>query len=335
MPRAVLFFGSRYFCVKEQGDMFRAWNKCQAYMMLEHEPLYFVFIGIVSGAMMSNGYREAESMLGDIRAQVQDEVNEVIRRATQDMESRIPNKAPDFSKSGSGKVDKLLLEALTKEIEVQVVPLVEDILAKTERLVSSKMAQVEKELFPADSKLRIIEERFAQLSELLLKAAQPASPCNPYVEIEEAARLGDWDTAWRRAVQVRNGIDFVVHLISPKSSMEDFLTSHPVLEALVALQICINACKEMLESPADKAISTKLELVSELVLNITNPGRVNVTHQFGQLKELLLLLAARLGPAGNKVREILKIVVATERLLTPAVSLESTPARYSPALMYP
>lgn len=293
---------------------------------------------------MSVASREAESILNELRDRVQGEVKQVIERAVHDLEAAIPNKVASESKTASSlKVDKVLMEALTKEIEDQVVPMVDDIMSRVERSISAKMALIERDVAvradlesSLEEKLRLLEDKLNQLSGVITSAAPQTMSRNPYVDIEEAVKAGNWDTAWRRAVQVYNGVDFAVHLIHPESTMEDFFSLNPIQDPLLSLQVCINTCQELLQS--EKELDAKIDLVSELVLNLTNPGGMNLAHQFIQFKDLLMqLLSGKTNP--SRFKEILKIVAATERLLTPAGSVESTPARQypppSPSPMYP
>lgn len=292
---------------------------------------------------MSVASREAELILHELRDRVEEEVKQVIQRAVHDLEAAIPNKVASESKTASSlKVDKVLMEALTKEIEDQVVPMVDDIMSRAERSISAKMALIERDVAvradlesSLEAKLRLLEDKLHQLSGVLTSAAPQAISRNPYVDIEEAVKAGNWDTAWRRAVQVYNGVDFAVHLIHPECTMEDFFSLNPIQDPLLSLQVCINTCQELLQS--EKELDAKIDLVSELVLNLTNPGRMSLAHQFIQLKDLLRQLSGKTNP--SRFKEILKIVAATERLLTPAESVESTPARHypppSPSPMYP
>lgn len=284
--------------------------------------------------------REAVNIVSELSDRLEVEVKEAIRAAAADIGSAFPSRISD-SKSSASKVDKILLEALTREIENQVVPMVDALLSKLDKSIASRIDILQKEISgrsdqaSIEARLRVLEEKLSHLSSPQL----PVNQSNPYVEIEEAARSGQWDSAWRRAVQLYNGVDFAVHLIAQKNSVEDFFSSFPVMDPLLALQVCINASQEMLQS--DKAMEFKLDLVGELVLNLTNSGRVNLGHQFAQLKDLLTQLSAR-NHFNGKCMEVLKIVAATEKIVTAtpsATSHESTPARFfhpqSPAPLYP
>lgn len=294
---------------------------------------------------MSVASREAETILHELRDRVEEEVKQVILRAVRNLEAAIPNKVASVSKTASSlKMEKVLMEALTKEIEDQVVPMVDDIMSRADRSISAKMALIEKDVAVRadlessfDAKLRLLEDKLDQLAGVINTAAPQPMTRNPYVDIEEAVKAGNWDTAWRRAIQVYNGVDFAVHLIHPEFTMEDFFSLNPIQDPLLSLQVCINTCQELMQS--EKELEAKIDLVSELVLNLTNPGRVNLAHQFVQLKDLLRQVSVKSNPTSNRIKEILKIVAATERLLTPAASVESTPARHypppSPSPMYP
>lgn len=283
--------------------------------------------------------RETVNIVSELSDRLEVEVKEAIRAATADIGSAFPSKISD-SKSSSSKVDKILLESLTREIEGQVVPMVDALLSKLDKSIASRIDILQKEISgrsdqaSIEARLRVLEEKLSHLSSPQL----PVNQSNPYVDIEEAARSGQWDSAWRRAVQLYNGVDFAVHLIAQKNSVEDFFNSFPIMDPLLALQVCINASQEMLQS--DKAMEFKLDLVGELVLNLTNSGRVNLGHQFAQLKDLLTQLSAR-NHFNGKCMEVLKIVAATEKIVTatPSASHESTPARFfhpqSPAPLYP
>lgn len=243
------------------------------------------------------------------------------------------------------RVDKVFLDAVSREMESVVIPMADDLAVRTDRLVADKLSQLTVNLAAARSReARDIEDRMRVLeAKLATLESIPASPApiqatssNPYADIEHLAKGRNWDAAWRRAVEVYNGIDFMVHLMAGASA-EDFFSENPVLDPLLSLQICINACQEM--SQSDKSVSEKLDIVSELILGLTNPSRINLSHQFLRLKQLVDGLVAT--SQSSRVREIQKIILATERLLTPPISVAGTPAppvRYpavSPSPMYP
>jgi hypothetical protein len=222
-------------------------------------------------------------------------------------------------------------DAFSRDIESAVIPCCEGLVQRFERLIADKMHLLHAEStkmveasVDISAKLRTLRSTVDQL-ERSAQLAQLSSPhviedVNPYVDIERKVEAKDWDAAWRRAVEVYNGVDFMLHLMGNKSP-EDFFASNPITDPLLALQVCINASKEIVQS--QKSFGLKLDIISELVLGLTNPNRLNLSHLFVQLRDVLQQLATT--TQTPRVREIQKIVVATERLITPPVSMESTP----------
>ena len=287
---------------------------------------------------MSSSDFETERLLASLRDRIEIEVKASLVDA---VKTALPQK-PQEAKVTSLKVDKLLYDLISREIEATLIPLAEALSQKVERLVAERMARLESELKRpngneiVDDKMRVLESKLGSLEAALASSRSMAQsvPSNPYAEIERHALNEDWEHAWRLAVDVYNGVDFMVHLMG-QTAPEEFFAKNPIFDPMLVLQICINACKEMLAS--DKAVALKLEVVSELILSVTNPDRVNLGHQFALLRELAQQLTTKL--QSPRMREIFKIIIATERLLTPPVSIESTPmptaARFSSPRIYP
>ena len=291
---------------------------------------------------MTASINEAEAVLAEFRERLDNQIRISIESSIRELESA-PHPNPQV-KQMKVNVEKVLLDSLSREIESSVVRFVEEVVGKAEKAVNDQTTAVESEIarsrardsLALSDKLEALESKLASLSSSVTAAVESrttatarqqsqqsseASPANPYAGIEHLAKIGQWEDAFRRAVQVFNGVDFMVHLMAP-ANPEEFFAIHPITDPLLALQVCINAGQELTQS--DKSVGLKLEMMSELVLNLVNPARVNLAHQFGQLKDLINQLAVRI--QSPRLREIQKIVVATERLMTPAVSVQNTPA---------
>ena len=274
---------------------------------------------------------DADLLLTSLRERIRGEIDSVLANNMKNLGSQKIQE----SKSLMPKVEKLIYETTLREIESSLVVIADELAQKTDRTVSERVRKLESEMSSAQvneallDKLQILESKLSMLEVAVMnRPSIQEAPANPYVEIEHRARGDDWDGAWRLAVEVYNGVDFMVHLMGT-SSPEDFFSKNPVIDPLLALQISINSCKEIMES--DKSVPAKLEIISELVLSLTNPQRIDLAHPFAQLKDLIQHVSHKL--QSPRAREIQKIIVATERLLTPPVSIQSTPmptgARFS------
>lgn len=267
---------------------------------------------------------EADLLLSSLRERIQGELEAIVSAAMRNINTQ---KLPD-SKASPAKFEKWLHDLILREVESSLVPMADDLAKKVDNTLTEKVNKLEAEISRTArsdgntlEKLRLLESKLASLQGALSsRQIHQESPQNPYVEIERSGLSGDWDGAWRLAVEVYNGVDFMVHLMG-SSTPEDFFSSNPIVDPLLALQISINSCKEILES--DKSVAIKLEIVSELILSLTNPQKLNLAHPFAQLKELIHHVSTKI--QSTRVREIQKIIVATERLLTPPVSIVSTP----------
>jgi hypothetical protein len=243
-------------------------------------------------------------------------------------------------KSAQLKVDKVLYGTITRDLEASLIPAADSLMQRIERIMSEKIATLESQGSPSylKEKIESLKARLEQLENAVSTTSastnQIASHVNPYVEIEQRVAASDWISAWRKAVEVYNGIDFMIHLMG-SSTPEEFFSANPIDEPLLVLQICINTGKEILQS--DRSIGVKIEIINELILSLNNPGRLNLSHQFAQLREVIQQVTLK--AQSPRLREVQKIILATERLMTPPVSIESTPmpSRYatiSPAPMY-
>jgi hypothetical protein len=266
---------------------------------------------------------EADLLFCSLRERIYSKIEDVL---TYNIKNLASHKIQE-NKSLQPRVEKLIYEVALREIESSLTLVADDLAQKIDAGVSERVRKLESELssVPANDvlleKLEILESKLSKLETCAFnRPSVQEPPSNPYVEIEHRARGEDWEGAWRLAVEVYNGVDFMVHLMGSPSP-EDFFSANPVIDPLLALQICINSCREIMES--EKSVSVKLEIISELVLGLTNPQRINLAHPFAQLRDLICQVSNKL--QSPRVREIQKIIVATERLLTPPVSIQGTP----------
>jgi hypothetical protein len=276
-----------------------------------------------------------ESMMTEIRRAVNESLTELVNGKSHEL------------KTMGLKADKVLFDSFSREIESSVSIAADELTQRLERVLSAKLDAIRGATSRAsghnaavNEKLRILQAKITQLESAassMDSGSRSSAAANPYAEIEQRAAALDWDGAWHRAVEVYNGVDFMLHLMG-SSTPEEFFSANPVHDPLLALQITINAARELLQS--DKSLGVKLEIISELILGLTNPNRMSLSHQFAQLRDLTHQLSTKI--QSSRLKEIQKIILATERLITPPVSIESTPLppvhRYSagsPAPMYP
>ena len=285
-----------------------------------------------------------DKLITDLRSSMVDEIRRMVNDSLKDV---LAGKSHEL-KAMSVKTDKVLFDTFSREVETTVGSAADELTQRLERVLSTKIEALRSAASRANNhaavvseKLRVLQSKISQLESIasatdsLPRGVAPSS--NPYADIEERAGAQDWDGAWRRAVEVYNGVDFMLHLMG-SSTPEEFFAVNPIPDPLLALQICINAAREVLQS--DKSVGVKLEIISELILSLTNPSRLNLSHQFAQLRDLIQQVSTKI--QSSRLREIQKIILATERLITPPVSIESTPLppvhRYStgsPPPMYP
>ena len=283
------------------------------------------------------GHKEADLLLSNYRSQIRSAVQESLKRSLQVADAH-PDRSSTYS---SVQMDKDLLDILSSEIKATLFPSVEKLLAAVDNSVNSRLAAMESkltriaesrrrdeaELF---SRLRQLETKLQELRNVEVSASLPSSHSvsrNPYADIEACANTNDWIRAFIVSISVANGTDFLTHLLRERfPSAEDFFLQTPIPDALLAIQVCINLARELLVS--DKYCAYKLEMINELVLNLVSPIPSGVSEKFSQLRDALNQLLTLIPPGipvSSRVREILKIVAATDRLITPQSSAVSTP----------
>ena len=289
------------------------------------------------------GHKEADLLLANYRSQIRSVVQDTIQEALEDL-NRPQDRASSYSNS---HVDKDLLDVITSEIKASLVPSVEKLVVALDQSVSARLSSLEsKVLKTVETRKRDESELLSRLNTLEAKLRelgtienQPHLPVtntvsrNPFADIEVCANTEDWPRAFAIAVSVANGTDFLTHLLRERyPSAEDFFMQNPIPDTLLALQVSINLARELLVS--DKYCSYKLEMINELILNLVSPTPAGVSEKFNQLRDALTQLQ-NMVPAGNlvstRVREILKIVAATDRLITPQSSAMSTPPQSAAA----
>ena len=283
------------------------------------------------------GHKEADLILSNYRTQIRSIVQETVQEIVRNSES-VQERPASYSNSN---VEKDLLDVITSEIKASLVPSVEKLLVAMDQSVSSRIAGLEsrvqrvmearrREDAELVSRLHRLEARLKDLRSIEVSTFVPASAPvsrNPFVDIENCANSQDWMRAFAIAVSVANGADFLTHLLIERyPSAEDFFMQNPIPDALLALQVGINLARELLSS--DKYCAYKLEIINELILNLVSPTPPGVTEKFNQLRDALtqlLNIVPAANPISARVREILKIVAATDRLITPQSSAISTP----------
>ena len=283
------------------------------------------------------GHKEADLLLANYRSQIRSVVQDTVQRALQNHQNT-QERTTSFS---SSHVDKDLLDVITSEIKASLVPSVEKLLVAMDQSVSARLSSLEAKVIRAidarrreeselQSRLNNLEAKLKELRTIECQASMPAAiplSRNPYADIESCANSQDWPRAFSIAVSVANGTDFLTHLLRERyPCAEDFFMEHPIPDTLLALQVSINLARELLVS--DKYCDYKLEMINELILNLVSPTPAGVSEKFAQLRDALVQLQGMI-PSGNmvsnRVREILKIVAATDRLITPQSSAMSTP----------
>lgn len=281
---------------------------------------------------------DAHETLFDFRDELKQEIEHLIGSSMKDI---LQSRGLEL-RSLPLKTERVVYDVLAREIEGSLIPAVDTLVQKLDHRLLENISQsgFDKSHSALVEKLRVLKGRLEQLeSAANTVSAAPIHSVvsNPYADIEQRVSVGDWAGAWRRAVDVFNGVDFMIHLMG-SSTPEEFFATNIIEDPLLSLQICINTAKEVIQS--DRSHGIKLEIISELILSLTNPGRLNIAHQFALLKDLMHQVGTKL--QSSRVREIQKIILATERLMTPPISIESTPmptmhrfAPISPAPMYP
>jgi len=283
------------------------------------------------------GHKEADLILSNYRTQIRSIVQDTIQDALRDA-GEAQDRTAGYS---SAHVNKDLSDVITSEIKASLVPAVEKLMITLDQSISARMSSLESRIVRAmelrkneeselASRLLHLEAKLKELRTIDVQASLPAPvplSRNPYVDIESCANTQDWSRAFAIAVSVANGTDFLTHLLRERyPSAEDFFMQNPIPDSLLALQVSINLARELLVS--DKYCAYKLEMINELILNLVSPTPAGVSEKFNQLRDALTQLL-NIVPPGNpvsvRVREILKIVAATDRLITPQSSGLSTP----------
>ena len=283
------------------------------------------------------GHKEADLLLTNYRTQIRSVVQESVKRSLQSTGAH-QDRSSNYS---SAQIDKDLLDILSSEIKATLVPSVEKLLVALDNSVNARVAAMEAHLMriaeakrrdEADllGRLRHLETKLQELRNVEVANSLPVIQSvsrNPYADIEACANTQDWIRAFNISISVANGTDFLTHLLRERYPLaEDFFLQIPIPDSLLALQVCINLARELLVS--DKYCAYKLEMINELVLNLVSPIPPGVSAKFSQLRDALtqlLNIVPSGSPLSGRVREILKIVAATDRLITPQSSAMSTP----------
>ena len=282
---------------------------------------------------------DADDILVAYRERLDDMVKRAVQASVDCIESNIPKK---FNiKAGDSNVEKVLFDVVSKEIQATVLPLVENLIRVVDKVVDAKIREMERvRMVTSDRlsrKLSMVEEKLRQLTDLQNQAMNSVAVAssNPFVDIEGMVVNGKWEDAFGIAVSVPKGIDFILHLIG-EINVEEFFATNPVSDPQLALEVCSSLSKDLLQPDVSNP-SVKIEMINELILNLSNVDRANIGPQFSQLRDLMQQLVGRVPPPfANRLKEILKIVVATERLVTPPASSMATPmpSRYLSSPQY-
>lgn len=286
------------------------------------------------------GHKEADLLLSNYRTQIRSIVQDSVQNSLRGLDAQQRDSRTSFS---AASVDKDLLDIITSEIKSSIVPSVEKLVVSMDSAIASRLSSFESKLQRAVesrrrdeaellSRIQRLEGKLSELRNIELPSfSQTQIPVsrNPYADIEASANIQDWTRAFSISVSVANGTDFLTHLLRERyPSAEDFFLQNPVPDALLALQVAVNLARELLLS--DKYCDYKLEMINELVLNLVNPSPNGVSEKFAQLKDALSQLLNIIPPSTSlciRVKEILKIVAATDRLISPQSSAVSTPPR--------
>jgi len=234
-----------------------------------------------------------------------------------------------------------MLEIISNEIKSSLVPSVQKLVStlthqiesrivKLESNVQSQMESMRREDTSLEAKIAQFESKLGELKSVQVQpGVTTANPSrNPYADIEQCAISQDWTRAFGIAVSVMNGTDFLTHLLRERyPSVEEFFNDYPIQDPHLALQVCINLSRELITS--DKYIAYKLEMINEIILGVS--ADINLGAKFTELKDILSQLVAIVPPStvANRLREVMKIVMATDRLMTPrSRSVASTPPSF-------
>ncbi len=295
-------------------------------------------------------FEESEESLTRFKRDMHSVIENCLNTSFAAMEQSLRKKVSQASVDSN--LEKILMDVVASELERSTIPQIEQIMKTIQISMESRLRDVDERLSASqrgrnanlslvESKLNDLESKLEKLSRLqsspvpihTIPAPTVAAAQNPYQGIEQMVNVGDWEAAFKRAVSVYNGMDFICHVLSNDKavSAEDLFSKTPITDPMLALQMCVNLAQELVQS--DKLAAFKLDIINELVLSITNIHGFNLTHHFSQLKTLLIQvqnLAGQASPLSSRVKEITKILVATERLLTPISSIANspTPKRY-------
>jgi hypothetical protein len=284
---------------------------------------------------------QTEALLNNLRLDIAGMIEKSLNTATKTSDNSVNRKTGQTNLDAH--LDKLVLDIISAELESTTIPAIEAVVRSMESRMSSTVSAVAAKIAASNatsvsdisSKLRDLESKIDSISRTRISTPQslpivaPAHAGNPYSAIEKLVQTGEWEHAFKRAVSVYNGMDFICHLFQQDKafSVEDFVSRNPVRDSLLALQICVNLAQELVQS--DKLVSLKLEMINEIILGVTNTSGLNLSHHFSQLKTLLGQVQNLAGPNSPiyvKIKEVLKISNATERLLTPSPSVANSPA---------
>lgn len=247
-------------------------------------------------------------------ASYRDNLDQILRKCVAVSLDAVETSIPKSLNCKPGKlnIEKVLLELLTREMEASVLPLVDNLLAVTDRVVSDIKRDNER----LSEKLSLVEAKIAQLSSLG-QPRQSVVPRNPFADIELLVAECRWPEAFGVASSVPRGIDFLLHAARIESA-EDFFAANPIEDGRLALEICIAICKDLLSGDS---IGIKVEMINELILGVADTN--GSPAQFELLIQLLTQLIGVPGmPTAGRLSEILRIVRSTKRV----VSVQSTPS---------
>jgi hypothetical protein len=279
----------------------------------------------------------AQEALSNYRDELMQSIHESLQSSLDGVLSELKS---DTSLSISrAELERSLLDTISSEMKASLVPSVQKLMNSVENALGTRLKELDQNFRKAldglkveetnlESKITAFESKLRELKAIEIAQAssnQVSSLRNPYADIEACAMSQDWRRAFEIAVSVTNGMDFLTHLLRERyQSVEEFFNSHPLIDSHLSLRVCINLAKELVNS--DKYMAYKLEMINELVLSVSADNSLGM--KFSELKDILGQLVAIVPPSplASRLREVLKIVLATDRLMTPnSRSAPSTP----------
>ena len=235
----------------------------------------------------------------------QHRLDEILRKSVaaslEAIETGMPKRLAKPSDSSSALLEKALFDTLSFEIQSTVAPLVAQLIAAADRAVEERDRVHQAE----------VNRLTLKLAQLEAKMTCPQKVFDPLQELNSCVSAGRWTDAFKIAVQTNvASFDLIVSRID---NAEHFFSANPIEDDRLAIDISVGLCKDMLADPLNPLSMTKVEIINELVLNLSGPAEFSLLIQLmGQLGSQAQLAP----PVVTRLAEVFTIVVATHRVVS-------------------